>query len=660
MPIRKKLLLLFLALSLLPLLILGALSMRSTRKLGTRLVEQNHQSRLERERAMVRQTLNDAASRLSDHVRLLRFSVELQATAVERALSQAPSSTKVRWSSDFRNGSMSLSEMPGYTRRSGDDTPAPIPVSLDRVLSHLAPGIEWTSSPVRRDVGRLAGMAAAYRRVRAVNPSVSLWQYTVLTSGVHQFYPGHGALRSQRDDRKAPWYAEALDSDELVWSRPWLEPLTGQPVVTGARRVRGPDGKVVGVTAIDISLPQLFEHDGPSVDEWMVRPEVMFLRPVDGQVRVVARNRGGTAVIGAYEDEPDEALLQALEAVRDTGEVGRYNGLYNGRESVWAFRHVPETRAFLAVTAPVEQVAARLAEAQEFIVAGIRGQLLLLMVFLLVVGGAVSALAYPIASSVTAPLASLAGTAQAIAAGRLDSRASVRRKDEIASLAVSINKMAVSIENLVLEQEKGVHQMVKSLTKALEAKDTYTAAHSGSVTSLARRLGRCVGLDEPSLDLLTQGALVHDVGKIGIPEAILNKPGPLDEDEFVIMREHAAYADKIMRPLVRAKEFAQIARSHHERWDGNGYPDGLKGEEIPLLARIVSIVDSWDAMTGDRCYRKGMPVEKALGIFEAEKDSGQWDPKLVREFLAMMRERATPGQTIPSTTLNPPGRTDSP
>ena len=149
-----------------------------------------------------------------------------------------------------------------------------------------------------------------------------------------------------------------------------------------------------------------------------------------------------------------------------------------------------------------------------------------------------------------------------------------------------------------------------------------------------------MGLDEPALDLLTQGALVHDVGKIGIPEAILNKPGPLDEDEFAIMREHAAYTDKIMRPLVRAKEFAQIARSHHERWDGSGYPDGLKGEEIPLLARIVSIVDSWDAMTGDRCYRKGMPVEKALGIFEAEKDAGQWDPKLVREFLAMRRERA--------------------
>ena len=132
--------------------------------------------------------------------------------------------------------------------------------------------------------------------------------------------------------------------------------------------------------------------------------------------------------------------------------MGRYHGLYDGRESVWAFRYLPETRAFLAVTAPVEQVVARLAEAQELIGAGIRGELLLLMGFLLVVGGAVWALSYPIASSVTAPLASLAGTAQAIAAGRFDSRASVRRKDEIASLAISINKMAVSIENLVLEQ----------------------------------------------------------------------------------------------------------------------------------------------------------------------------------------------------------------
>ena len=404
MPIRKKLLLLFLALSLLPLLILGALNMRSTRKLGTRLAEQNHQSRLERERAMVRQTLNEAASRLSAHVRVLRFSLESQAAAVEKALANAPSSTKVRWSADFRNGSVSLSEAPGYTRRDGDDTPAPIPVSFDRVLSHLAPGIEWTSSPVRRDAGRLAGMAGAYRRARAASSSTALWQYTVLANGVHQFYPGHGALRSLRDDRKAPWFAEALEGDELFWSRPWLEPLTGQPVVTGARRVRRPDGKVAGVTAIDISLPQLFEHDGPSVDEWMARQEVMFLMPEDGQVRVVARNRGGTAVIGAYEHEPDEALFQALEAARDTGEVGRYHGLYDGRESVWAFRYLPETRAFLAVTAPVEQVVAQRAEAQEFIGAGILGELLLLMVFLLVVGGAVWALSYPIAASVTAPL----------------------------------------------------------------------------------------------------------------------------------------------------------------------------------------------------------------------------------------------------------------
>jgi methyl-accepting chemotaxis protein len=134
--------------------------------------------------------------------------------------------------------------------------------------------------------------------------------------------------------------------------------------------------------------------------------------------------------------------------------MGRYQGRYGGRDSVWVFRHIPETRAFLAVTAPVEQVAARLAEAEEFISAGIRGQLLLLLLVLLLVGGAVSALAYPIAASVTAPLASLAGTARAIASGRFDSRARVRRKDEIALLAVAINKMAVSIQKLIKEQEK--------------------------------------------------------------------------------------------------------------------------------------------------------------------------------------------------------------
>ena len=255
----------------------------------------------------------------------------------------------------------------------------------------------------------------------------------------------------------------------------------------------------------------------------------------------------------------------------------------------------------------------------------------------------VGLLALRTARGVTRPLETLSRTAAEIAGGHLGSRAEVRRRDEIGSLADSVNHMADSIDKLLLAQEESYLQALKSLTKALEAKDAYTAAHSGRVTRYARRLGKRVGLEPATLDLLGRAALVHDLGKIGVSERILNKPAPLDDEEFEIMKRHPRFSAAIMRPLMRFRAFADIAAWHHERWDGGGYPDGLSGEEIPLLARIVAIADAWDAMTGDRIYRKGMTRDGALGILDAEKDSGQFDPTLIRAFIEMIRaESAEP------------------
>jgi len=144
-------------------------------------------------------------------------------------------------------------------------------------------------------------------------------------------------------------------------------------------------------------------------------------------------------------------------------------------------------------------------------------------------------------------------------------------------------------------------------------------------------------MDKAAILLLKQGALMHDLGKIGVSDEILNKPDALNDEEHELMKSHKVVTATIMRPIKRFKEFAEIAAWHHERWDGNCYPDGLKGEEIPLLARIVSIADSGDAMTGDRVYRKGIEVFKAITIMENENDTGQWAPKLLNEFIHMIR-----------------------
>ena len=151
-------------------------------------------------------------------------------------------------------------------------------------------------------------------------------------------------------------------------------------------------------------------------------------------------------------------------------------------------------------------------------------------------------------------------------------------------------------------------------------------------------LGEHLGLDEEELRVLSQGALMHDLGKIGIPDNILKKPGVLDESEFEIIKQHPMMTSEILDTLETSDHFAAIARSHHERWDGTGYPDGLNGEDIPLLARIVAIADAWDAMTSNRVYRDAMNEDIVLDIFEREQESGQWDPYLVGKFIKLIRQ----------------------
>jgi putative nucleotidyltransferase with HDIG domain len=175
-----------------------------------------------------------------------------------------------------------------------------------------------------------------------------------------------------------------------------------------------------------------------------------------------------------------------------------------------------------------------------------------------------------------------------------------------------------------------------ALAKALEARDDDTASHSLNVTKYAMLLGRELGLTEEEMRILGQGAMLHDLGKIGIPDEILKKPGNLDAVEFERIKEHPRLTSEILAPLETSNHYSSIARSHHERWDGQGYPDGLNGEDIPLLARIVAVADAWDAMTSNRVYRAGMNDQAALAILEKEKDWGQWDPYLIDEFIKII------------------------
>jgi len=177
--------------------------------------------------------------------------------------------------------------------------------------------------------------------------------------------------------------------------------------------------------------------------------------------------------------------------------------------------------------------------------------------------------------------------------------------------------------------------VILAFARTVEARDLYTVHHAERVGRMAQEIGRAEGLPSDELEVLYRGGVLHDLGKISIPDAILLKPGPLDPDEYEVMKRHSEIGDRILQPLRSAERYLPIVRHHHERVDGGGYPDHLRHEEIDLGARIAAIADSWDAMTSDRPYRLGLDQEEARRRLTAGRGS-QWDAHLVEVFEALL------------------------
>lgn len=208
------------------------------------------------------------------------------------------------------------------------------------------------------------------------------------------------------------------------------------------------------------------------------------------------------------------------------------------------------------------------------------------------------------------------------------------------------NQAALAIDNLVLFQDLQRSHTEISLaydltlegwSKALEIRDQETEGHTQRVAHLTMRLAEALGIPRSQLGQIRRGALLHDIGKMGIPDQILHKPGPLNAEEWVIVRQHPRIAYELLLPIPFLRHALEIPYCHHERWDGKGYPRGLKGLEIPLAARIFSVIDVWDALTNDRPYRKAETRETALAYLHEQ--SGQYfDPKIVQVFEKLVAE----------------------
>jgi putative two-component system response regulator len=191
-----------------------------------------------------------------------------------------------------------------------------------------------------------------------------------------------------------------------------------------------------------------------------------------------------------------------------------------------------------------------------------------------------------------------------------------------------------------------------ALARAVEARDRYTIFHAERVGRYAQAIGAAHGLDDEDTTLLYEGGVLHDLGKIAIPDAILLKPGPLSEQEFARMQTHSVEGERICLSLRSVAHYLPIIRHHHERVDGGGYPDHLSGRDIPLGARIAAIADAWDAMISDRPYRPGLDREEARSRLRSGAGK-QWDAELVEMFSALLdgglEERVTNGQLLPTT-----------
>ncbi len=214
-----------------------------------------------------------------------------------------------------------------------------------------------------------------------------------------------------------------------------------------------------------------------------------------------------------------------------------------------------------------------------------------------------------------------------------------KKINELENSKDEINRLYNILQKDYKYQVESIENVMVSLAYIIEAKDKYTVGHTQRVSEYAVKLAEKIGLEKERIDKLKMAGLIHDIGKIGVPEVILNKPGKLTDCEFELVKNHTVIGGNICKPLVNFSDLYDMIRHHHEKLNGSGYPDGLKGEEITLEARILSVADVFDALYSDRPYRSKLPLDKVIEILQEEADKQNLDSNLVDTFIGMISSK---------------------
>lgn len=248
-------------------------------------------------------------------------------------------------------------------------------------------------------------------------------------------------------------------------------------------------------------------------------------------------------------------------------------------------------------------------------------------------------LGFFLARALSDPITKLANAAEELAKGNFKVRASVGGTKEISALSSSFNHMATQIELYIerliqaaTENKELFLNSIRMIAAAIDAKDPYTRGHSERVCNYSLAIGKELGFSNVEMEELRISAMLHDVGKIGVDDRVLRKPTALNEDEFSLIKSHPFKGAQIMEPVPQLKKIIPGIKYHHENWSGGGYPDGIKGDDIPLIARIIAVADTFDAMTTDRPYQKAMTPKYAAEKIRSLTGK-RFDPKVVEAFL---------------------------
>jgi HD-GYP domain-containing protein (c-di-GMP phosphodiesterase class II) len=257
------------------------------------------------------------------------------------------------------------------------------------------------------------------------------------------------------------------------------------------------------------------------------------------------------------------------------------------------------------------------------------------LIFVLVVGFFALLLGYLFAVAISSPIRGLARSTRAISRGEFHERTPVRGAAEISELAGTFNKMADDIEQYIERLKQAAQEnrdlflgSIRMLAAAIDEKDPYTRGHSDRVAKYSLIIGREMALSDEYLDKLRISALLHDVGKIGVDDRVLKKPGALTPEEFDLMKQHPSKGANIMRPVAQLADMLPGIELHHEHVDGRGYPYGLSGDEIPIMARIIAAADTLDAMTTNRPYQSGKDLEFSMSLIRKLAGT-KFDPLVV-------------------------------